>query len=228
MRLPFDAPLTPETVEVRLLDDRFAVAVQAATLYDERTGMFTALLPSDRGRFAACTAATSRSMPTKSCWPRAYVVTQTRQRTDLNKPPPCCREQLADSAQRAPLDGGRRVGCAAGQQRRGHFVSADRQPTRRNVSRCAPAAKRPGVLVLADAFYPGWRASVDGQAAAIYPANVLFRGVPVPAGEHTVVFTFEPSGWRLGLAVAGLGILLMAVLGLLAWWGFRRRRDHAV
>jgi uncharacterized membrane protein YfhO len=86
----------------------------------------------------------------------------------------------------------------------------------------------PGVLVLADAFYPGWRASVDGEAAAIYPANVLFRAVPLPAGEHTVVFTFEPSSWRLGLAVAGLGLLLMAVLGLLASWGFRRRRDHAV
>ncbi len=82
--------------------------------------------------------------------------------------------------------------------------------------------------MLADAFYPGWRASVDGQEAAIYPANVLFRGVPVPAGDHAVVFTFEPSGWRGGVAAGGVGVVLIAALGFLAWWGFRRQRDHAV
>ena len=82
--------------------------------------------------------------------------------------------------------------------------------------------------MLADTFYPGWRARVDGQNAPIYPANVLFRAVPLPAGDHTVVFTFEPSGWPLSLAVMGLAMLLMIILGFLAWWGFRRQHDHAV
>ena len=86
----------------------------------------------------------------------------------------------------------------------------------------------PGLLVLADAFYPGWRASVDGHETPIYPANVLFRSVPVPAGEHSVVFTFEPNGWRVGLIAAGAAVVLIAALWLLAWWGFRRQRDHAV
>ena len=53
-------------------------------------------------------------------------------------------------------------------------------------------------------------------------------GMRLPAGDHTVVFTFEPSGWRLGLAIAGLALLLLAILGFLAWWGFRRQRDLAV
>ena len=90
------------------------------------------------------------------------------------------------------------------------------------------AGDRPGLLVLSDAYYPGWRATVDGEAAPIYPTNVLFRGVPIPAGEHTVVFTYAPSGWLLGWGLAAAGAVLLGGLGVLSVWGFRRGRSRAV
>lgn len=49
-----------------------------------------------------------------------------------------------------------------------------------------------GLLVLHDLFYPGWRAQVDGVAAPIVKADLLFRGVEIPPGRHTVTFAFEP------------------------------------
>ncbi|HJU31815.1 MAG TPA: hypothetical protein VJ740_10175 [Hyphomicrobiaceae bacterium] len=52
--------------------------------------------------------------------------------------------------------------------------------------------KQPGILVVHEAYYPGWVAEVDGVPARILPTNVLFRGVEVPAGHHRVVFRFEP------------------------------------
>jgi hypothetical protein len=51
---------------------------------------------------------------------------------------------------------------------------------------------RAGVVVLHDIYYPGWEATVDGQTQPILRANVLFRGVEVPAGRHVIQFTFRP------------------------------------
>ncbi len=71
-------------------------------------------------------------------------------------------------------------------------------------------------LVLADTFYPGWRATIDGEPTAIYRANSVVRAVALPAGRHTITFTFLPIDFLIGSAVSGL-VLLLAT-GLLLYW----------
>ena len=66
----------------------------------------------------------------------------------------------------------------------------------------APAG---GFLVLNDIWHPWWRASVDGVPAEILKANVLFRAVHVPPGEHVVRFTFHPFAGALAELKAKLG-----------------------
>ena len=54
-------------------------------------------------------------------------------------------------------------------------------------------ANRPGYVVLNDAWHSWWRATIDdGEDVEILRANVLFRAVPVPAGDHRVRFEFKP------------------------------------
>ena len=53
-------------------------------------------------------------------------------------------------------------------------------------------APRPGFVLLNDVWHPWWRATLDAKQTSILKANVMFRAVAVPAGRHTVRFTFEP------------------------------------
>jgi hypothetical protein len=83
------------------------------------------------------------------------------------------------------------------------------------------SARRPGLLVLSDVHYPGWRAEVDGEPADIERVDYLFRGVRLPAGRHQVEFRYEPLSWRIGWIVSLLALvgLVVAVLA-----GRRARR----
>ena len=73
--------------------------------------------------------------------------------------------------------------------------------------------ERPGYLVLADQYYPGWRVEVDGRPERLLRVDYLLKGVHLEPGEHTVRFRFRPASFRVGLAVtlAGLVLLLAGV-----------------
>ena len=72
----------------------------------------------------------------------------------------------------------------------------------------------PAYLVLKEAFYPGWEATVNDVSAPILRANLLFRAVPVPAGESRVVFRYDPPLWRAALYI-GIALWMIAVLSLI-------------
>ncbi len=73
---------------------------------------------------------------------------------------------------------------------------------------------QPGYLVIPDAYYPGWNATVSNQPATIERANYAFRAVYVPEGQHVVKFIFAPLIWRVGLIVSGV-----TLVGLIVWAG---------
>mgnify|MGYP002336069063 CR=1 FL=1 len=80
-----------------------------------------------------------------------------------------------------------------------------------------------GYLVLTDAWYPGWHATVNGIETPIYRADVMFRAVHVPAGASTVIFTFSPTAYPLALYIGGAAWLLLTVFGLIILWQKTRR-----
>jgi hypothetical protein len=83
----------------------------------------------------------------------------------------------------------------------------------------------PAYLVLSEVNYPGWHARLDGGDVPVYQANYLFRAVYVPAGRHTIAFSFMPASYRL--AVGGSLVASAVVVGCLIWGAVARGRRSA-
>ncbi|HEY9869349.1 MAG TPA: YfhO family protein, partial [Candidatus Obscuribacterales bacterium] len=79
------------------------------------------------------------------------------------------------------------------------------------------ASESDGFLVLTDAYYPGWRAKVDGQEVEILKANHLFRAVRLPAGTHRVEFDYRPGSFLLGLGLAAIGAAIVLLVLIRRW-----------
>ena len=56
-------------------------------------------------------------------------------------------------------------------------------------------------LVIADNWFPGWSASLDGRPWPLHQVQHLLRGVALPAGAHRLRLRYEPEGWAAGVAV---------------------------
>jgi len=69
-------------------------------------------------------------------------------------------------------------------------------------------------LVLAESFYPGWRAWVDGAPVEIVRTDIAFRGLVVPAGAHEVAMRFQPAILPLSLAISLAAAILLCALAV--------------
>jgi len=79
--------------------------------------------------------------------------------------------------------------------------------------------KAAGLLILADAYYPGWKGFVDGKETRIYRVNHAMRGVVLPKGEHRVEFRYEPFSFKIGAVISMAS--LISVVGILMWPKFK-------
>jgi hypothetical protein len=74
-------------------------------------------------------------------------------------------------------------------------------------------APQDGYLVITDAYYPGWVATVGDRAAEIDRADVLFRAVKVPQGQHRIELRYDPLSFKIGSIVSlGAWMILIALL----------------
>lgn len=76
----------------------------------------------------------------------------------------------------------------------------------------------PGLLVLSEVTYPGWRAYVNRKGAKLYEADGILRAVLLPEGESQVEFRYQPLSFYAGAALSALTIL--SVIGYVV---FQRR-----
>jgi hypothetical protein len=80
-------------------------------------------------------------------------------------------------------------------------------------------SRAPGMLVVSDAFYPGWRATIDGERTEIVRVNYVMRGVRLPAGDHLVEFVYRPASVYVGAFLSAASFLLVGACA----YGLRQR-----
>jgi Bacterial membrane protein YfhO len=145
--------------------------------------------------------------------PRFFFAREVRPAADLADAARGLHAADFDPAQTTIVEGG----IAGGARAKGD-VRVESYTPNRIVLRTH--AESDAFLVAADSWYPGWQAKIDGRPARVYPTDVAFRGVPVPAGDHRVEMRFAPKIlWRSAI-VSGI-----ALLGVV--WAMVRRRGSA-
>lgn len=79
---------------------------------------------------------------------------------------------------------------------------------------------QPGLFILADTYYPGWKAYIDGKENQIYPANITQRAIFINKGEHIVKFIYGPLSVKIGFAVSA--IFYLSIITTLIYQFFKR------
>jgi hypothetical protein len=226
---PSRRALIPQQISIQYLAPVGRLHLRGLSLIDDRTATFWPVVVSTEGRFRLVHSGDVKIYENLDNLPRAFVVHRARVLDDeaaiaAMKDPPFRPENeviLASSfiPPKACPEQGRRVGGERGGAGKDEVELLSYEPERIVIS--ADLAVD-GYLVLTDAYYPGWRALTDGLETPIYRADLFFRAVYLPAGQHRVEFIYDPRSFKLGAAIS-LTMLVGLVAGIAMVAGLRRR-----
>ena len=217
-RLRWQEPDAPIAVTLSAVLPDGEWVVRGLSLIDERTGSFQSLVISDRGRYRLAHSGDVKIYENLDVLPRAFFVPNALGAEDdahalalMGDPDFVPSELLVLDEARGPLADNARVALdplappTASTVRIAHDM-----PERVEVDVLTSA---PGYLVLADAWYPGWHATVDGLDVPLQRADLLFRAVALDAGDHRVAFVFRPASLTVGAGVTLAGLVALVAAG---------------
>ena len=228
IRMRLADPLTPISLTVRMPAGVPTTFLRGISLIDERTGAHSSVTVSQGGDFRRIHSGDVKIYERTGAAGRAWLVHGIQPAAD----DAVAVSAVADTATALAL-----LGDPAFDPRAAVLLpdGGDPQPPARAAANesvqivayepervtIAADVASPAVLVLADAFYPGWQATVDGIPAPILRANLMFRSLALAPGRHEIVFTYRPAAWRLGAAIS---LIALAALGAAVSATYVRRR----
>lgn len=76
-----------------------------------------------------------------------------------------------------------------------------------------------GLAVFSEIYYPGWMATIDGEPVDVLRVNYILRGLEIPAGNHTIEFTFSPKAYTVGNKITSVAswLIIVIVIASIYW-----------
>ena len=209
-RLDWGTPRQIARIQIDALPFGGQVHIRGLSLVDERDGSNAPILLSTDGQYRQVHSGDVKIYEVLDALPRAYVVHRARVLADDNAALAAIADPGFDPAREAVLSAGQPLDSAPSASQVTIPTYAPEQVT------VQASTQAPGYLVLTDAWYPGWQATLDGQPMPIERANVHFRAVYLPAGSHTIRFTYRPASYRIGGIISLLSLAGIAIAAALA------------
>lgn len=220
-QLPLPAPGLPASVQIRLLQPGVTLFVRGLAVIDEQSGAH-ATPPVSRHPWQRIHSGDVKVYRNDGVLPRAFLVPSAEVSPDDEATLARLRDPAFDPAQTVLLAEGQPLTPSAAQTSAGSVRIVASSPESLEID---VEAEVPAVLVVSDAWYPGWEATVDGERVPIARADLLLRGLSLRAGQHDVRMSFRPQSLRWGAAITAAALLLCVSLVLWRAW---RRVDQAV
>jgi hypothetical protein len=201
--LDLERKLVPRSVGIESLLPDGKVQLRGLSLVDARTDTSRTLSVSSAYRLVH--SGDVKIYQNLAVLPRAFVVHRARVLTDHDSILALLSGSSFDPSLEVVLGEGQEL-VAEGGQTEIEILAYEPE-----IIRARAQLETPGYLVLADAYYPGWVAEVDGRPVSVHRANLYFRAIGLEAGQHEITFRYQPDSVQVGLAMS-LGALLVWVV----------------
>ncbi len=214
-QVPFPTPATAAQIGVGACSESEDCELLAITLVDERDQAFQPLVP---GNYRMIHSGDVKIYENLDVLPRAFLVSSwqwVEENTDaldmMKSPQFNPREDVLLVLNESDPP----VPTSSTPSSPGDTVSIDQYlPEQVHIT---ANSGQDAMLILTDAYYPGWQVTIDDQPGEIFLANMNLRAVHLPAGAHDIIFSFTPRSFTVGLwlSLASLAILSIILTSLL-------------
>jgi hypothetical protein len=75
------------------------------------------------------------------------------------------------------------------------------------------SAREEKLAVFSEIYYPaGWKSFIDGKETKYFRTNFILRGMILPAGDHEIIFAFEPASYIAGNKISLASSILLIIM----------------
>lgn len=141
---------------------------------------------------------------------RVYFVSAFKEASDLQIENILMADTKFNPGKEALLSKSLQISSITG---KGEATITDYSP---NTVKIKTKTQKDELLILADQYEEGWRVKIDGTETKLSPANLIFRAVKIPSGQHEIIFYYWPKSFEAGLILTFITFLLITLISIYA------------